>query len=102
MEAFEEETGIDFTYLIVLIDGNGGPPTPADAKKWGEEAGIVTPVLTDFAGAMVDLMPFEGEIPARCAITPDMELMACYTGEPEGDDPALEAIITHHAGSLDE
>ena len=102
METFEEETGIPFTYLIVLIDGNGAPPTPSDAEKWAEEAGLVTPVLADFVGAMVSLMPFEGEIPARCAVTPKMELMGCFTGEPEGDDPALDAIVSHYGASLDE
>jgi hypothetical protein len=102
MRAFELEKGVPFTYVLILIDGNGGLPTPKEAEQWAEESGLVTPVLADFGGTMVNQMPFEGEIPARCAVTPEMELMGCYTGDPGERDAALDAIVSHYEASLHE
>lgn len=98
MEAFSAEEGVDFSYLVVLFEGNGAPAYGADAKVWAEAAGLTTPVLADPTGRITELMPFEGKIPARCALTPRMELMGCYSDEPVGTDLALEAIREHAAG----
>ena len=97
MEALAAEEGIDFSYLVVLFEGNGAPASGGDAKVWADTAGLTTPVLADPTGRITELMPFGGKIPARCALTPRMELMGCYSDEPAGLDPALEAIREHAA-----
>jgi hypothetical protein len=66
-----------------------------DCKSWEQSLPEIRPILADPLAAAIEAVPFEGEIPYRCAVTPRMELIACYSAEPEGDDPAVRAIRDH-------
>jgi hypothetical protein len=82
-----------------MFEGNGGLPTAADAAEWAEATGLDGPVTVEPTKAIAKAMPFEGEIPARCALTPDMVMIGCYSGEPVGRDPAIDAILAHAKGA---
>ena len=69
-----------------------GPPGAADAEYWAEATGLSSPVFADPTQNFIAKMPFEGAIPARCALNRRMEMIACYTGEAPDPDPAVEAI----------
>ncbi len=88
-----------FTYIIALFESEtAGPPSSADSEFWADAVGLDTPVLSDPTQLMPTKMPYEGSIPSRCAMTPRMEMIECFTGEPADPDPAIEAIIAHAGG----
>lgn len=78
---------------------DGSAPGPDDEEYWADVTGLTTPVLGDPTQLFPTKMPYEGAIPARCALTPRMEMIECYTGEAPDPDPALEAIRAHFAAS---
>ncbi len=99
MDAFREERGWGFTYLVALFEGaQRGPPTTADARAWAEATAIDTPVLADVAQALPRITPFESSIPYRCALSPELEMLHCYAGEPQAGDPAIMALVEHRQG----
>jgi hypothetical protein len=63
-----------------------------DAVYWADQTDLASPVCADPTQNIVNLMPFEDAIPARCALSPRMEMLECYTGEAPDPDPAIEAI----------
>lgn len=98
MERFEAEHGWGFSYLVALTEGSSrGLPTGSDAEAWARETGVQTPVLADIFQSLEGATPYQGPIPHRCALSPDMVMLACYQGEPHGEDPAIQAIIEHRA-----
>ncbi len=97
-EAFQEENGWGFTYIVALVESErGGPPTAADARSWADSVGVEFPVLSDKAQALIRVTDYAGPIPYRCALTPDMVMIKCFQGEPGAIDPAIEAIREHQA-----
>lgn len=88
----------DVSYVVILYEGTDGqPPNGRDAEVYADQVGLDMPVLADWTAASLRAMPWEGERPFRCAVSPRMELLTCYTGEPESleTDPALQAIRAH-------
>lgn len=86
--------------MAVFYQGtDAGPPGVDDADYWAGATGLTTPVLSDPTQNFVTKMPFEDVIPARCALTPRMEMIECYTGEAPDPDPAIEAIRAHWEAS---
>ena len=96
MDAFEDSEGFRFSYLVALFEGeDGGVASRTDARKWAEQTSLPGPVVSDPLQVLARGIPFEGDIPFRCALTPRMETMGCFTGQPTGPDAAIEAIRTH-------
>ena len=84
--------------MVALTEGGDrGPPTGRDAEAWAAATGLQVPVLSDEVQALVRVTPYEGPIPHRCALSPDMVMLACYQGKPQGEDPAIQAILEHRA-----
>jgi len=91
---FEAETGIDFSYLVVIFESaTGDPARPEDAAPYAEVIGDPEiPVLSDPGVAMVAATPFDGkELPGKCLLSPEMEILSCWTGH-DNDDDALDII----------
>lgn len=61
--------------------------------------GVDFPVLADKVQALARVTGYAGPIPYRCALSPEMVMIKCYQGEPRGDDPAIQAIVEHHAAN---
>jgi hypothetical protein len=97
MERWANEEPFRVTYLVGLYEGeDGGPAGADDALDYAEATGLDTPVLADPGFGLTAAMPWSGSRPTRCALSPRMEMLDCYAGEPDPDfDPALEAIRAH-------
>ncbi|MCI0634561.1 MAG: hypothetical protein L0206_11695, partial [Actinobacteria bacterium] len=83
------------------MSASSGTPDGADVLSAHETIGAAdaTPVLGDAADVMPDTMPLVGE-PSRCALSPEMEIIACQSGHWPGDlnlEPTYEAILEHAA-----
>lgn len=94
---FTAATGIPLSYIIILHeDGQGQPPDGLDAKTYAEQLGLTMPVTADPASNVLDATPWDGQsLPGKCAMSPDMVMLACYTGE---DDTEAFDAIKGHAG----
>jgi len=91
--------GIPFSYMVALYESQaGGMPTADDAEYYAGEIGVTTPVFADPIQAVTTATPFGG-LPTRCALTPRMEMIECYTGHAADllDEPAINAIRDHFA-----
>lgn len=55
---------------------------------------VSIPVTADPTNQVLDATPWSGIArPGKCALSPAMEMLACYTGE--DDTPGFEAIAAH-------
>jgi hypothetical protein len=100
MSDFEAE-GIPFSYMVELYESRaGGVPSSEDADYYAGAIGVTTPVLADPTQALHDAMPFGG-LPSRCAVSPRMEILDCWTGHAADllDEPAINAIRDHFAAA---
>lgn len=92
---FRAETGVDFSYLLVLYeDGTLGPPDAETVAEYGaalELEGVV-PVLGDPSKGITGQLPWEDSLPAKCVLNPEMEMVHCYIGR--DDTEAYEVIRT--------
>jgi len=51
-------------------------------------------VLADPEKALASVTPWTGNnIPGKCVLSPDMEILHCYTGH--SNEEALEAVLDH-------
>ena len=93
-EAFVTETGLPFSFLFVLYEGaSGNAAVVNDAIAYHERIGFPSfPVFADGEGQLADVTPMtETAHPEMCAITPDFEIISCYTGH-GGYEEALQDI----------
>jgi hypothetical protein len=98
MRGWAETEPFRVSIVIGLYEGeDGGPATVDDAETWSDLTRLTTPILADPAAAFTVAMPFTGARPLRCALSPRMEILECYEGEPAdpANDPAIEAIRAH-------
>ncbi|NUP13622.1 MAG: hypothetical protein HOW73_46900 [Polyangiaceae bacterium] len=68
------------------------------AKTYSSVTDIETlfPVTADPMQVVTELTPWDGSArPGKCALSPDMVMLACYTGE--DDTEAFDAIVAHAA-----
>jgi len=81
---------------VVIFENTGG--FPADASTaigyWTDMGEPELAVMADGSRQVVDLTPWEGQyLPGKCALTPDMEILGCYTGH--GNDQLFADILEH-------
>ena len=98
-EDFAAETGLDFQFLLVLYENDSGyPAAPEDSISYAESIGNpIFPVFADGNDTVVDATPLTNNArPEMCALSPDLEIIKCYTGY-DGYANAL-ADIKIHAG----
>ena len=97
--AFIDETGLDFSYLIVLAENNFSlPPSADDATAYADYLDTAEPVTASPDQRIIDATPWTGSpLPGKCVLSPEMELLYCYTGE--GDEEAFEVIRQHAASA---
>ncbi len=101
-QAFVERTGIPFSYIITLAEGERrGTPTAADASAYAASVDIdrEIPVLADPAQQTLSHTPWEGQLPGKCIIERStMRIVNCWIGH--GDDAEAFAYIEElHAAS---
>ncbi len=91
-------TGIPLSYLVILHKAAGGAtPDGDDAATYDQQVGpLAIPVVADGSDQVLTGTPWTGNgRPGKCALSPDMVMLACYIGE--DDTPAFEAIQAHAA-----
>lgn len=96
-EAFVAETGLDFSFIFVLYEGaSGNPAVVEDVINYAETIGSPSfPVLADGNGSISDATPMtQFTHPEMCALTPELEIISCYSGH-GGYDDALSDIRDH-------
>jgi len=78
---------------VLVEDSEGEPPDGAYAAIYADQTGIGdVPVLADPTKATVDATPWDGNArPGKCVLSPEMVMLACYTGE--DDTEGFDAII---------
>jgi hypothetical protein len=75
-------------------DVDGNPPDGQDALAYADAVKVSIPVMADGSNQVLDATPWSGVArPGKCALSPSMELLACYNGE--DDTPGFEAIQAH-------
>ena len=97
---FEAETGLGFSYVITLFQDSMGEAPDADvAVDYAQvvDAKQRIPVLSDMKQGLLDHTPYDGaELPGKCVLSDEMELLDCFTGH--GDDADAFQLIRDHAG----
>ncbi len=98
-EEFATESGIDFSYLLVIFQDTLGF-TPEGKVAADYDAAIGSPgypVMADVSGTSVEASPYDAEgVPGKCALTPDMVLLGCTTGHGASE---LYQLIEDHAAA---
>ena len=92
--AFVEETGIPFSYMIVLYeDIHANAPDGADATAYAEEVSAeLIPVLSSLDQTIMTATPWDPMVlPGKCLLSPDLTILDCKTGH--GDDEEYFDII---------
>ena len=97
-QQFIAETGVAFSYAIILNkDGSGNPPTADTAAAYAGLVGATYPVLADPTDAAAAASPWNGTtLPGKCVVAPDMTILTCWTGH--GEDTIAYDAIKNHAG----
>ncbi|MED5373774.1 MAG: redoxin domain-containing protein [Myxococcota bacterium] len=93
---FQAQTGIDFSYMILLFSSvTGDPPNDQTAVDYAPNVGDpAIPVFADPERAWLEASPYDGsELPGKCLLSPDMELVQCWTGH-DNDQDALDTILS--------
>ena len=99
------ETGIPFSYMVVLFEADTGgswiePEYLTEYRKENGAEGF--PLLADLEKAIPHTVPFTGTLPVFCALSDEMVMMACYTGETGHEDEdiqeALDLIVADATG----
>jgi hypothetical protein len=90
---------LEFSFILALNESSsGGPASVNDASAYATTIDAQeSPVFADGGGALIGATPFTGNTrPELCALTPDMEILACTTGH--GAYQGLLNQIKTHAG----
>ena len=82
---------------MVYQTTTGGLPDAQTASSYHEDIGSPDFAVTaDPTNAIQDASAWDGKrIPAKCVVSPEMEMLTCYTGD--DDTPGFDAIAAHHA-----
>lgn len=84
------------SYLVILLEGQPGqPPTAETASAFAEVTGATVPITADPTQQAAVAMPFQGVIPGKCVLSPQMEILTCYSGT--DDSQGVDAIAAHAA-----
>lgn len=86
----------DFSYILVLSEDNlSNPPDAEDAIAFDEAVKAEGfPITADPGQKVVTDTPWDGyRLPGKCVLSPEMELLHCYTGD--DDTEGFEAIESH-------
>ena len=81
---------------MVVFENTGGLPADGTTAQgyWTDMGEPDLAVLADGSRQVIDLTPWEGQyLPGKCAITPEMEILGCYTGH--GNDEPFADILEH-------
>jgi hypothetical protein len=84
----------------VVFENNAGFPASTDTaiSYWTDMGEPELAVLADGGRQVIDDTPWEAAyLPGKCALTPDMEILGCYTGH--GNSEPMAAIVDHHTAS---
>jgi hypothetical protein len=90
---------LNFSFLFALYaGGTGKPANENDCKAYADEIGMTKfPVMADGSKTIAGNTPMTEEFhPEMCALTPDMEIIACSYGHKAYKQMFL--AITNHAG----
>ena len=98
-QSLMDESGVPFSYMIVLFSGiTGDPAKPQDAIDYAEVVGDPEiPVFADPAQDILANTPYDGKaLPGKCLLSPSMEIVSCWTGH-DNDEEAWEIVRTQGA-----
>lgn len=98
MRRWAETEPFRVSFIVGLYESeDGGAAGPDDAASYADLTRLTTPVTSDPTAALTTAIPYDGSRPWRCALSPRMEMLECYAGEPADpdNDPAIEAIRAH-------
>ncbi len=98
---FRDLSGLDdFRYIWVLYqDAYTNGTDEDDVIDYIDRAGLEgagVAVLGDPTELVTGDIPWENRLPGKCVLTPEMEMLYCYSGE--DDDEAWDRIIEHAGG----
>ena len=96
---FEEETGLDFSFIYALYEGGSGmPATVNDCASWADAIGDPNfPILADNTEKIAGATPLtQMTHPEMCALSPELEIISCYSGH--GSHQNCFNDIRAHAG----
>jgi hypothetical protein len=90
-----EEEGLDIDVVAALYADVQDNVPPADASigaEYADAVGVTDEFVVgaDMSGTVRDHMPWTDELPGKCAVSAEMEILACWQGE--DNEPGLEAI----------
>lgn len=94
-DEFTAETGVEMSWIVALFEGiTTGAPGPELAADYAAELDTTGPVLSDQDERTLEATPYDGmSLPGKCALSPEMELLACSTGDK--NDEVFDAIAAH-------
>ena len=80
-------TGVaDLDWIVVLFENvTTGAPLGDDAGDYAEHTEAVVPVLAEPTQTIVDEIPWDGTLPAKCFLSPEMTISTCWSGEDDSD-----------------
>jgi hypothetical protein len=88
---------VQIHYMVALFQGMGSePPLAEQAASYHETIGEPAfPVFADTQGRLLLDTPYQGnELPGKCVLSPEMEILGCVTGH---SLDGVEAIVLEHA-----
>ena len=91
-----EHSDVPFSFLVVVFEESlGETPSAQTAVDYAEAIDWPDfPVAADTDDTIINNSPWEGNaLPGKCVLTPDMEILQCYTGH--GNETAFDAIVEH-------
>jgi len=83
---------------MVVFENTGGFPADGTAAQgyWTEMGEPDLAVLGDGSYQVLESTPWEGQyLPGKCALSPEMEFLGCYTGH--GNEEPFADILAHAA-----
>lgn len=89
------------SYLILLFQdyGGGSEPDAEVAEDYRGQVGgddFVVPILTVREEDLKAATPIGGGVPWKCVVTPEMEILGCYSAHV--DDEGFELLESHIGG----
>jgi len=81
---------------VVVFENNAGFPASGDTavSYWEDMGEPEMAVLADGNRQVIEDTPWEAvSLPGKCALTPDMEILGCFTGH--GNSGPLGLIVDH-------
>jgi hypothetical protein len=91
-----EHAGIGLEFMVIIFENNAGmPPDGAVAESYASELGYPQiPVVADPSKEILVSTPWaDSSLPGKCILTPEMEILECYTGH--GNETAFDVVLDH-------